>query len=619
MGFVIGQHEVSTRKKWLRGALIAIFGIYAFYLLAVHLLIATPLLRHFANKSPEKFKLEYGSAWSVFPGRVHVRGLQLRIRISDAEVYVSSDRVYGTISLFALTKKTIKAHDLQASGMTVRVRPRFDREDLKPLTMEGYAEIPGFDEPPFRSQKPRELTDVSGLWTIDLQRVNADTLRELWIGPYRFAGDARITGGVFIKPLREFELWPSTMEIRSGVLTLAKRPFSSDVKGTLEASIARHNPKAVDGTEMFRHLSGKVDLGSAIDDVGFVQRWLVPEANVQVSGGSGAAQSKVAIVNGVFQDGSTLIVKGQKMLVRHAPLSAWLDSDVVLRADQGALRMTAKLTELRIARRYAESYPIKSDQLVFTAVTRSLDLARKPFDDLLVSVDLQRATLTDLRILTGLLGKDLTLAGGVAYVKAHLDLSVREMLLQGELSFDAPKFAAKMTKPGEVAFAAKVSVGARFKSFDLSAMTASVPHAWFDMRDAVVTGEAKEPPPSWWGRLDLLHGTLDKAQKPAFAGDLEMRARDARPIIYIATAKNPLPNWVREPVAMEGLTVGGKLHVGPGFAVENLNGGGGGIDVSGRVKQVGSKTDGHVTLSYGALSFTVNLAPKEGVGGGPKP
>ena len=207
---------MSTRaKKWLRRALLAILGVYAFYLLAVHALIATPLLRHLANKNPEKFQLAYGSAWSLVPGHVHVTALSLRIRISDAEVYITTDKVSGTINLFALTKRTLRGHDIHGTGATVRIRPRFEHEDLKPHTMEGYAEIPGFDGPPFRSQKPRELTDVDRLWTVDLRNVTVEGVREIWIGPYRFAGDARTTGGFYVKPLREFELSPCRLVSRA--------------------------------------------------------------------------------------------------------------------------------------------------------------------------------------------------------------------------------------------------------------------------------------------------------------------------------------------------------------------------------------------------------------------
>lgn len=608
---------MNAHKKWIRRALIALLASYALYLLAVHALISTPLLRRLANKRPDKFQLEYGSAWSLYPGHLRVNALSIRMKDSVAEVYISADRVKAHLSLIALAKRTIRAHDVVASGVAVRVRPRVYKDEFEPIAMEGMAEIPGFNEPPFRDEKVRELPKLDKMWTVDMSDVTIEPLRELWIGAYRYAGDARVTGGFYVKPLQQFELRYSRFEARSGELTLGKRAFGQDVHGTIESSIALHDPRGVDGTEMLRFLDAKLELASTVEDLGFGRRWLLPPTQTTISGGNGRAESRMRIEKGVVQDGSVLTIKSDKVLVRRPPLSAWLDANLEIRVDKGEARVHLVWSDVRIARRFAESYPLKSEQLSFLGVTKSLDLARKPFDDALVSFDAPRITMTDVRALEGLVGKDVHVGPGVAYLKAHVDLSVRETLMQGEISFDAPKLSVKMP---DVAFAARVALGGRFTRLDLSTMTASVPHAYFDVRDAVLAGKAEAPPPAWWGRVDLLHGTLDSAQKPAFAGDLEAKARDARPIIYIATAKKPLPEIVREPLAMEGLKLQGKLHIGPGVAIENLNGEGGSIDIKGQLQKKDKQQSGFITLSYGPFALTIKiLPPKPAVGGGPQP
>ncbi len=606
--------DIATVKKWLRYSVVALLAAYAVYLVAIHVVLATPLLRHFANKKPEKFLLEYGSAWSIIPGRVHVRALRIRFKDSVAETYLSIDKVDTTVELLPLAKKILRFRGPRLSNASVRVRPRMHPEDVRESSMQGMATIPGFDGPPLAKTEPREPPELDKYWTIDLQNAEID-LRELWIDTYRFAGRARATGGFFLKPTQEFELRPSRIEVTEGVLTLANRPFGRELRGSLEARIARHDPRALDGGEMFRHMDVHAKLASVVDELGFVQKWLAPGTGTHLTGGGGSAESEVHVVAGVLRDGTWLTFKSQRALVRHPPFSAWVDSDVDLRVAKGVASVRVLAHDLRLVRRWAESYPIESERIDLLVVTRSLDLARKPFDDVLATLDVPRATMTNTRMLTGLFGEQVKLQGGAAYLKAHVDLSVAESLLKGTISFDAPRLAAASSS---TAFAARVAVGLEVERLDLSTMTGSVPRAYVDVRDANLVGLTTAPPPAWWGRVELRHGTLDAAQKPMFAGDLSAHARDARPIVFLATQKQGIPAWAREPLAMENLRLHGKLHVGPGVAVEALTGDGGAIDVDGRLAMVNRKNEGHVTLSYGPLALTIHLGPRGAVGGGPK-
>ena len=57
--------------------LLVLGGLAALYLLLGNVVIKTALLKRLANTSPS-VQLEYGSAYTLFPGRVHVDGLRLR-------------------------------------------------------------------------------------------------------------------------------------------------------------------------------------------------------------------------------------------------------------------------------------------------------------------------------------------------------------------------------------------------------------------------------------------------------------------------------------------------------------------------------------------------------------
>jgi hypothetical protein len=613
-----------TAKRVLKHVAVVVLGAYALYLLAIHILIATPLLRKITNQNSEKLFIAYGSAWSVWPGRLHIKALRIRWKDSYVESYVTFDKVVGTFDLVSLMKQQLRVRDVDATGVTVRVRPRLAPEEATPDALEGVAEIPGFTGPPLKKTEPRKvMTDENyKFFDIDLEDARIESLRELWIGPYRFAGDARATGGFYVRPNRKFMLRPSHMTVKSGNLTLAKRFFGQDVRGTIDMKIAMHDPRAVDGIEFFRHVDTHLKLESGVEDIGFLQRWFGPKAGVRVSGGKGTAKSDVWIEAGVLQNGSVLDLRANRALI-HVPNrgSAWTDAVAHLKIENNEWRSTMTMTDVRIERRWAEPYPLRADRIDWLATTRSLDLANKPADDVLASVDVPHAKLTDVRALQGLFGKQGIVEKGVASLKFHADFSVRERLLKAELSIESPRFAMQYE---EMHVEARVATGLRLSRLDIDVMNGTVSHGYIEVRDALVRApNAGRPPPPWWGRLDVKDLAIDRDRKPIAAGSFAFAARDARPALHVVDAKKQtVPEWAKGPLAMDPLSLVGRLELGPGVALEKVRGEGGNIDIGGRVRKEGKRTDGEINLALGPLSLEINLGPgggmRPGIGGGPK-
>jgi len=613
-----------TAKRVLKQLAVVVLGAYSLYLLAIHLVIATPLLRKITNRDSEKLFVEYGSAWSLWPGRLHIGALRIRFKDSQVEAYIAFDKLVGTFDLASLVKRELRVRDIDATGTTVRVRPRLPPDEATPEALEGVAEIPGFDGPPLQKTEPRTvITDENyKFFSIDLEDVRIASLRELWIGPYRFEGDARVIGGFYVRPNRKFMLRPSHMEVRSGNLTLAKRFFGQDVRGTVDMTIRMHDPRAVDGAEFFRYVDAHMKLESSVEDIGFMRRWFGPKAKIRVSGGSGSAKSELRVASGVLQDGSYLTFNADRALVqKDNRFSSWSDLTADLRVRDGELRTALALSDVRFERRWAESYPLRAERIGVLAVTRSLDLANKPADDLLVSVDVPAARLADVRALQGMFGKQVVLEKGAATIKAHADFSVRERLLKGDIAVDTRNLAMRLA---ETHVTARVAGGIRLSRLDVESMNGTIPHAFIDVRDANVRApHAGKPPPPWWGRLDVKDLDLDGDREPIASGSFAFAARDARPALHIVDAKKQtVPEWAKGPLAMEGLSLTGRIELGPGLGLEKVRGEGGNIDIGARLHKEGKKTEGEVILAWGPLSLTIGLGQsagvRPGIGGGPK-
>jgi len=66
-----GRHTGAVAWRLLA----VVGGLELFYLLCANLILSTPLLRNFAASSDD-LSVDYGSAYSLIPGRIEVKGLR---------------------------------------------------------------------------------------------------------------------------------------------------------------------------------------------------------------------------------------------------------------------------------------------------------------------------------------------------------------------------------------------------------------------------------------------------------------------------------------------------------------------------------------------------------------
>ena len=69
----------QKRNRRIRLGLIGgILGLLVAAFAAVHVIVSTQTLRRWINTSPDELFLDYASASSWVPGRIHIRGLTMR-------------------------------------------------------------------------------------------------------------------------------------------------------------------------------------------------------------------------------------------------------------------------------------------------------------------------------------------------------------------------------------------------------------------------------------------------------------------------------------------------------------------------------------------------------------
>ncbi|HEX5098806.1 MAG TPA: hypothetical protein VFV94_04870, partial [Polyangiaceae bacterium] len=122
-------------------------GLELFYLICANLVLCTPLLKKFAASSDD-LRVDYGSAYSLIPGRIEVRGLRVRMHDHNVEFEIAVERGTLDVSLHELLRKRFHALRVDADAVGYRMRHRLSHVGLEGPRVAAYPPIAGFADPP---------------------------------------------------------------------------------------------------------------------------------------------------------------------------------------------------------------------------------------------------------------------------------------------------------------------------------------------------------------------------------------------------------------------------------------------------------------------------------------
>jgi hypothetical protein len=286
---------VKRIRSFLAGTLLLVVGVFAFYFIAANALIRTRLLRALINDGPDTLSVEYSSAYTLRPGRVRVRDLQIRNRSTATEWLITLDEGRGSISLFDLVRGRFHTTRIRGSGLVVRVRSRLTPEEATPLDLSLLPPIAGFPGPALR--EPGEIAPLptGREWTVRLDDVDVDTVREIWVNDYHYTGDATLTGSMLLHPRRRFEVFPSSLEVRSGTLRLREEPLAASVRARLDAVINPYDLRGASGSAVLKSLTGQGWAAGEIESVRFLNGVLHTPPTLRLDGGTGTLAAELSL------------------------------------------------------------------------------------------------------------------------------------------------------------------------------------------------------------------------------------------------------------------------------------------------------------------------------------
>jgi hypothetical protein len=328
-----------------------LFCLQLAYLATANAILASRLIQTQVGKS-QGFLLEFGRAYSLWPGHVRVRDLLLRFEDYNIQFQLKLASADVDISLTELWFKKFHVTDLDAEGTSFRLRHKLIVVGDDAERIAAYPKIPGFADPPYfvGLPTPPVADEDYDLWQVQIEHVNV-RVSELWLMEYRFQGQGVARGSFIVKPSRWVQVEPASLVLERGKLTLGEHLVAEQVRGRLRCSIPDYHVQEREGREVFRDVSAAVKLELEGGQLDFLRAYLDRLAPVRYSG---AASWLIDFHgdHGVVQPGSHLELRAPDVHARYRQisLSGPLSGVLERRAGDPQLRLAVSSPLLRAER-----------------------------------------------------------------------------------------------------------------------------------------------------------------------------------------------------------------------------------------------------------------------------
>lgn len=224
--------------------------------------LRTHLFRNALWSVQHDVNVDYASAYSIVPGRIHVKGLTIRGEDGSVQWILTIARCGFNGSFPPLFHRHFLARHIDADGLTFRIRIKY-----RLATPEHVAAIPALEGfgPPLKAPGPPSPppTDAQyNLWEVELEGIDAHHLSQVWVDTLRFTGDMHLQGRWVYRPLRWLEVGPTSIQgLRE--ISYGLHPLLTELTSSLFATIhpLSIRPEVPDlGQNLVHHMSADARL-----------------------------------------------------------------------------------------------------------------------------------------------------------------------------------------------------------------------------------------------------------------------------------------------------------------------------------------------------------------------
>jgi hypothetical protein len=585
--------------------------VYAAYAIGTNLLLSSGGLARLLSGRPTKLRVEYARARTLWPGHVHVEGLDVRGRSARLEWELHLDAADADIALFALARRRFHVQRVTATGVTFRARFRLEAKDVTDDRIARIPPIAGLDAVPLQNPE-EEASEGSGDagkregFVVQLENVDASGVREVWIDSFRLTGVMTAAGAFQLGPDHRLEVAPSSMQVEGGRLAVGDDAIFSNLSGAADAVLEPLNTEEVKGTKVLRSLTTHSGFTADVGGLEFLRHFLEGKP-FELAGGAGAFSGLLTVERGIVKRGSRSHVElGPARLTTSGwSIGAISVVDLAAGEDDAGGWGTGDITLASVAltETGAARPAITSPAMSLSGRLNAVDLAEPP-RDFSYTAAAPRAELEEMSWVEAKLPRDgpFHIDGGKATLGIEARGSMKELTTEVAV---ASTISVRIDgAPATTTLDASVHARCRF-----DARTIELSDTVAELKGLAVNGARARG--DWWGALKLDSAEI-QLSPPTFTASITTRARDARPLLSLYSAMRHTSPAVTTALALvpdpliESMTsnLHGSLRIVVGAGSLALHG----LDVRGAQTRVRGELVKHGEAKRGGLLFVAGPA-----------
>jgi hypothetical protein len=510
-------------------------------------------LEAWANRRPERVRVEWRTIRSPFPGRFEIEGLRVAGRTPRQRWEVLAERAAGTLNPWPLVYRELRFESIAADGVRVRVARTARPEEPERPPVAGAPQIGGLPPGPAPPPPARALP-----WSFSFHGVELERLEEVWIDDRILRGSARGNGGFELRRRRDAEILPSQLELRGVTVEASGGRVADAVDGRVRFRVGAYPYRGAGAATVLPRFVGEVALDGRLDPAAAIEYLLRGWPTLELESGLTTVSTRLRLARGRFLPGSELRLTNPHQRLRFLDLEARGGAELEARVESafGSARLT---TEVRLARwelgRPGEAAILFGEDLRLTALAAEPGTERPP-RAVDLAVDLGRARAPDLRFVGDFLppAARLEITAGSAEVTGGLRFATASRAGTGTVSIRGRGLKVEALGQG---FGGDFEADLRLSEPDLAAATFSLAGTKVALRRFTAETSAGDRLADWWADATRSRGRVELRRPLRFGGEFVGKLADTRPFVAFYEVRRDLPEWAERLLTVDGISVAG--------------------------------------------------------------
>lgn len=263
-------------------------------------------------RSTDDIRVAFRSAWTLWPGRVHVAQARIVFQDHNLQWSLDAERLEVEVAFLPFLSKTLHATRVRGEGLVFRERQRVLAADANLPSTRALPPIPEYETPAlvpaYVPAAPR--TD---LWRIQAENVDVGVV-ELWMEQFRYLGHGRARGAFRLHAGHHLWVGPAALDLDPGELRASDRVVAGRFFGHVDCVVHPFFVNIPVGREVFRYISANLDLHA--EDVRLEPLDLFLPGTTLSSPGA-RLDLRIAADHGVLASHSHAELRGPELRGRH--------------------------------------------------------------------------------------------------------------------------------------------------------------------------------------------------------------------------------------------------------------------------------------------------------------